>query len=72
MADLNAVSVGIFDLVHGQALKADYFCRVSSLLVRLSQDEHVSNQHSEYRSNVALDADLPRERALDLAEKVGF
>lgn len=72
MADLNAVSVGILDLVHGQPLETDYFRGVSPLLVRLSQDEHIANQHSEDRPDVALDTDLALKRALYLAEKVGF
>ena len=38
VADLNAISVGIFDLIHGQPLQTYYFRRVPPLLVRLRQN----------------------------------
>ena len=72
MADLNAVSIGVLDLVHGQALQTDHFCRVPPLLVRLRQDEHISNQHPKNGPGPAPDGDLSAERSLYLAEKVGL
>lgn len=72
MADLNAITIRILDLIHGQPLQAHYFRGIPPLLVRLRQYQHIPNQHPKNGPNPALDADLPTKRPFNLAEKVGL
>lgn len=70
MADLNAITIRIFHLIHGQPLQTHYFRRIPPLLVRLRQYQHIPNQHPKNRPNPPLNTNLPTKRPLNLAEKI--